>query len=61
MKRRPKFTEVSLDDETTLSLADHEILLKFVSDSDAEAFHYYWEQEGNHSFAEWLITQDDQK
>jgi hypothetical protein len=42
--------DVSLDRETTLHLAEHEILLSFVNDSGAEKFDSWWFTQGRKLF-----------
>lgn len=45
---------VSFPRETQNSLGDHEVLLSFNLDSDAEWFEGWWKDEGEQKYAEYL-------
>lgn len=45
--------DVDLNKETTLRLAEHEILMSFNNDSGAYRFDEWWFQEGKDMFDKW--------
>jgi hypothetical protein len=50
-----RFTAVDFPDTYPQeSVADHEVLMAFDGDSDAEAFRAWWLEQGSEVFAVWL-------
>lgn len=50
-----RFTDVSLPRQyPRQSVAEHEVLMAFNGDSDALAFHEWWEDKGAVAFGKWL-------
>lgn len=49
-----EFEAPSLDQEFSTRLAEHEILLSFHKDTDAEMFQNFWQQEGLNLFAKFV-------
>jgi hypothetical protein len=54
-KRMPAKVRVSLNNETTVHVAEHEILLSFENDDGAEAFTYWWNEVGEALMAAWCL------
>lgn len=54
------FTDVTFrGDFPRQSVADHEVFLSFNGDSQAEAFHDWWDDEGAVQFQDWLNREAD--
>lgn len=49
--------EVSLERDTVVRLADHEILLSFTNDIGAVAFDRWWHEIGHAQFEKWSAKQ----
>lgn len=52
--------EPSEDRELTLSIPEHQVLLSFVNDSDAELFSEWWNTEGWKRFKVWASKRADE-
>jgi hypothetical protein len=48
----------TLQRELVYELGDHEVLISFVNDIDAEAFEIWWEREGAEAHDEWKNRDD---
>jgi hypothetical protein len=52
--------EVSIKREKTISIAEHEVLLSFNRDQDAEAFTFWWSTKGKADLSQWCLENNDQ-
>jgi hypothetical protein len=47
----------SIEQETTVRMAEHEIMLSFNGDDDAVAFYEWWNSKGLTAFLKWAEKQ----
>lgn len=59
----PRFTRVEIQDSGSadhrLRLREHELLLSFLDDAGAEAFTYWWGEEGSELFGKWCLRKEE--
>lgn len=55
------FNEPELKTEATYSVAEHEVLMSFVNDSDAVLFHEWWHDIGCREFLKWVKKNGGEK